>query len=240
MEDKVTEHSTVNRERYILIVEQPTQATEIAYVVDTNTGEMIGVYGHDRDHDGKPKPERGFKRDSRKLSGQRKKQAELDRWRENRRINSIKDVRCKKDIEALNGDHPSYTGRMSNQGIELLHSSRFRLSTRAKDLASMLILKHLVVMNYCLVSNDEIKNLIGDRSGNYTKYLKELETVNFCEVQDISKTEKLITINPAYGYRGPTDPKFGVSLSGVSKYYQRQQARRRDRKIYEDGWLEVA
>lgn len=181
-----------------------------------------------------------YSRKSRLLNKQKKRHDQLHAWGEARKINSIDDVRSKTDLESLLGDHTYHRAKITECGMELLHNPESRLSKKAISLATLLILNHLVAWHYAIASNEQIQGLIGDKSGNYNKYLHELIAVNFCTVKNIGKSLKLITINPIYGSKGGVDPFGRANLRGLRSYYPKQSPMFSSRQNYEDDLLQAA
>lgn len=256
--DKRKQTKPVNWGCSAIIIEQRTQALQFAYVVDIgisadrtllivdedsqellivdkSTGEVI-----DRYDDCKIRQQRQYEKNSRRISAQLNRKAVLDRWRDAASLRSLEDVRSEKDLTSLCGDFDHYRKKVTPQGVDLLHSIDCQLSKKAKNLASMLILNGLTLMNYAIVTNDDLQRFIGDQSGNYSRHLKELEDINFCRVRNISKRLKLVIINPVYGYRGLLDDNDCIKVSALRKYYNRSELASVVRKVYEDGALEAA
>lgn len=217
-----------------IVLEQYSQSIEIAIVAD-KAGEIVEVYDRHLE-----RMSAWYSRNSRKLNKQKKRHDQLQTWRETRKINSIDDVRSKTDLESLLGDHTYHKAKITDCGMELLHNPENRLSKRAISLAMMLMLNHLVAWHYAIASNEEIKRLIDDKSGNYTKYLNELIEVNFCTVKNIGKSLKLITINPIYGSKGGIDPYGRATLRGLRSYYPKHSPMFSSRQNYEDDLLQAA
>lgn len=196
---------------------------------------MVEVYDHYLE-----KKTTWYSRKKRRLNTQKKRCDQLTTWRVTRKINCIYDVRCAADLEALLGDHTYHRARITECGMELLHSPDSNLSKKAITLATMLILNHLVAWHYAIASNEDIQGLIGDKSGNYNKYLHELVAVNFCAVKKIGKSLKLITINPIYGSKGGIDPYGKAVLRGLRSYYPWHSPMFSNRQNYEDDLLKAA
>jgi len=187
-------------------------------VVNLRTGEFLGDY------------ERDCKR-----KGIGKKQGDALRWCELSKLKSLGDVRSQRDLEALIGSYEWCDVQVTTQGIELLAKLN-GISGRSKDLLLGLFVHAVQGRNAAIVTNAQLKQLSRDQSGNYGIYLRELEEASLVRSKRISKTEKLLILNPVYGFKGPDSHR----QSAIYAWYSHNKCSSVFVDFYENEQLQAA
>jgi hypothetical protein len=215
----VAEHAKRSMEfREILLVERTAGGEEVAYVVDRLTGELLDASRYRAEPPTRPRrPDDPlftetapfYSRNASRLARQKKEQDRRDRWCELRKLQSIADIKSKEDLEAVLGDH-SFYGPALDERATLLVAYNDQLSAKASKLIYLLVAEKLQARNYAIVTLQEIKDLIKDRSGNYGLYLRELEQEGLIRLKILSKSERFIAVHPLCGFKGSESMRFAA------------------------------
>lgn len=237
--------ATIGLGSVVILTEKISVVQEIAWVVNAETGELLPAATYVTDPESldnvdvrkaqKTEASKYFTRNARIISRQRKKKDAHWKWREARGLQSIEDVRNKEDLEAVLGDYSWCTYHPSLNAAWFLANTD-GLSHRAKDFIHIFSATKVQALNHGIVTNDEIRKLMKDRSGNYTIYLRQLKEYDCIKIRNLTKTDRLITLNPILGFRGTER----MRLSAVKHWYEERWKKDRDSRKYEDRLLEAA